>query len=126
MQKYRYIDIASTRQEPTGRYTRYESAVQRKQETSVTDSPVHGSYGSLLFDPRWRSKRLKIITRDNGRCVICKGDEELLVHHRQYQFVKDSNAFKMPWDYADHLLITLCKSCHQRGHSKYKVPTLIL
>lgn len=64
--------------------------------------------------------------RDNGACVICKSRNDLQVHHRQYQFVKEDNAFRVPWAYPNHLLITLCKSCHQRGHSKFKVPTLII
>jgi 5-methylcytosine-specific restriction endonuclease McrA len=103
-------------------YGRYRT----DSEESVNDTPVHGSYGGLLFDPRWKSRRNEIITRDRGCCVICSGKEELLVHHRQYHYIKVENAFKMPWDYPDFLLITLCKSCHQRGHSKFKVPTLIL
>jgi 5-methylcytosine-specific restriction endonuclease McrA len=66
------------------------------------------------------------MTRDNRCCIVCSGREELQVHHRQYHFVKAANAFKMPWAYPDHLLITLCKNCHQRGHNKFKVPTLII
>lgn len=83
----------------------------------------HGSYGATLFDPRWREKRQRILQRDNNRCVICNAIENLHVHHRQYHFSKSLNRFKNPWEYSDSLLITLCESCHGRGHNKYTVPT---
>ncbi|MET3980410.1 5-methylcytosine-specific restriction endonuclease McrA [Mucilaginibacter sp. UYP25] len=86
--------------------------------------PTHGSYGELLFDERWRIKRRTILQRDGNQCVICFSREHLQVHHRQYHFVKEISQFKVPWDYDDSLLITLCKKCHNRGHSKYKVPNL--
>lgn len=86
----------------------------------------HGSYGSLLFDIRWKQKRTIILNRDNNQCVICSERENLQVHHRQYHFVSSINQFKPPWDYDNELLITLCKNCHNRGHSKFKVPTLTI
>jgi hypothetical protein len=126
MQKYRYAPIMMTGVKPLSRYIQEQSEIQGTGNNSTGDTPAHGSYGSLLFDPRWKSKRAEIMSRDSECCVICKGKDELQVHHRQYQFVKSENAFKMPWDYPDYLLITLCKSCHQRGHSKFKVPTLFI
>ena len=86
--------------------------------------PAHGSYGALLFDPRWKQRRAEILHRDGNRCVICGQRENLHIHHRQYHFLVRHNQFKAPWDYKDHLLITLCESCHSRGHSKYKVTTI--
>lgn len=86
-------------------------------------STYHGGYGAALFDPRWKSKRKEILTRDNHQCLICKSDKYLQVHHRQYHFSTTLNAFKNPWEYANYLLITLCESCHQKGHKMYKVPT---
>ena len=91
---------------------------------SENDTPAHGSYGALLFHPLWRSKREEILKRDLHKCVICKNQKELQVHHRQYHFVVKENRFKMPWDYNDGLLISLCESCHKRGHSKFKVPII--
>lgn len=87
-------------------------------------TPAHGTYGALLFDPRWRARREEILTRDLNRCVICKGNTGLQVHHRQYHFIIKNNEFKLPWEYEDRLLITLCEACHKRGHNKYKVPTI--
>jgi len=86
----------------------------------------HGTYGGLLFDPRWKSKRQEILIRDQQKCVVCRSTDKLQVHHRQYHFLESSNQFKPPWDYANHLLITLCEQCHRYGHRKYKVPTIKL
>jgi 5-methylcytosine-specific restriction endonuclease McrA len=86
----------------------------------------HGSYGYLLFDPRWKERRKQILERDNSKCVICSSTSNLEVHHRQYHFIGAVNQFKPPWEYADHLMITLCNRCHQRGHAKFKVPTIII
>ena len=83
----------------------------------------HGSYNALLFDPRWKEKRLLILQRDNNSCVVCKSKEDVQIHHRQYHFLRKYKAFKKPWDYSDSLLITLCRKCHQKGHQIYDVPT---
>jgi hypothetical protein len=91
---------------------------------SENEAPAHGTYGALLFHPLWRSKREEILKRDFHKCVICNNHTELEVHHRQYHFVVKQNQFKMPWDYNDNLLISLCESCHKRGHSKFKVPII--
>lgn len=85
---------------------------------------THGSYGALILHPNWKAKRKEVIERDQYKCVICNSKEDLQVHHRQYHFVKATKKFKVPWDYPQHLLITLCSNCHSRGHSKYKVPSI--
>ncbi|KIO78320.1 hypothetical protein TH53_04320 [Pedobacter lusitanus] len=84
----------------------------------------HGSYGALLFDKRWKDKRSIILTRDLNQCVICGLTDNLQVHHRQYHYLTALKKFKAPWQYSDKTLITLCNSCHQRGHSKFKVPII--
>jgi 5-methylcytosine-specific restriction endonuclease McrA len=86
----------------------------------------HGSYGALLFKPEWRSKRKEILFRDNHSCVICKSNSNLQVHHRQYHFTIKENQFKLPWQYPENLLVTLCESCHNKGHQKFKVPTIYI
>lgn len=121
--RYKYLPLKET--SSYRRYWREEaklkiSALQNKD----LDVPAHGTYGALLFDPRWKDKRAEILKRDLQACIICKSQNELQVHHRQYLFVVAENKFKLPWDYPDHLLITLCESCNKRGHSKYKVPTI--
>lgn len=87
---------------------------------------AHGTYGVLLFDKRWIEKRKEILARDDEACVICKGKKDLQIHHRQYHYVKALKQFKAPWDYENHLMITLCDRCHTHGHSKYKIPKIYL
>jgi len=111
-------------EEPYRRYVQREPTINKGQNKSdSTEAPAtHGSYGGLLFHPRWKSKRKEILARDMHRCVHCKSSKDLQYHHRQYHFVVQQQKFRLPWDYPDRLLITLCESCHSRGHSKYKVP----
>lgn len=96
-----------------------ESKISSKNQTSLDLN-----YQELLLDDRWKKKRQEIINRDNGSCFICKSSLELHVHHRQYHFYTSSNRFRLPWDYEQHLLITLCKKCHTRGHNLYQVPII--
>lgn len=116
-----------------GPYRRYVQDTAPKQPTP--EAPVkntalrqqaHGSYGALLFHPAWKARRKAILDRDLHRCVHCGNHEQLQVHHRQYHFVEALQKFRLPWDYPDHLLITLCEACHSKGHRKYKVPTIIV
>lgn len=87
---------------------------------------IHGTYGKLLFDRRWITRRAEIIARDNGCCVICLDSTRLQVHHRQYHYLVGLNQFKAPWDYVNDLMITLCERCHSAGHSKFRVPTIYI
>lgn len=103
-------------------YRRYINIKSQENRDPLPEK--HGSYGALLFDKRWKDKRESILLRDNNRCVICSNDRELEVHHRQYYYIKAEKKFNLPWEYPDNILITLCNSCHQRGHSKFKVPII--
>src|SRR5436309_15637661 len=82
----------------------------------------HGGYGAALFDPRWKAKRAEILERDQHKCVHCKSQNTLQIHHRQYHFSRTLNVFKNPWEYDNYLLIALCENCHHKGHKLYKVP----
>jgi 5-methylcytosine-specific restriction endonuclease McrA len=88
----------------------------------IEKSNIHGSYQALLFDKRWIAKRALILQRDNSRCVICGSTEHLVVHHKQYHFNNKRNEKYPPWEYDDKYLVTLCESCHSRGHAKYDIP----
>ena len=121
LKKYngRYID------ENISNYRRFLRPASKDDNVKTDLSQMtHGSYGGLLFDQRWKLKRSGILNRDNNKCVICNYDTNLQIHHRQYHYSEQTKNFKMPWDYDDHLLVTLCESCHKRGHSKYKVPII--
>lgn len=123
--KYRYLNFKSDSQYRRYRQDENDKSL-KKNELLFNDSdiPAHGTYGALLFDPRWKIRREEILSRDNASCVICRGQHKLQVHHRQYHFIVRTRQFKLPWEYDNFLLITLCESCHKRGHSKYKVPTI--
>ena len=64
------------------------------------------TYAEKLLDPRWRTKRLEILERDNWECKRCGDDRRLQVHHLRYL------PFSDPWSYQDEDLITICDSCH--------------
>ncbi len=118
-QQYKYLVL-------DGGFRKYTSVTTTGINNSTSDYDdvvFHGSYGALLFDPRWKAKRLLILNRDDHKCVLCASSEDLQVHHRQYHFSKATKAFSLPWNYEDNLLITLCEKCHQKGHRQYKVPT---
>lgn len=120
--RFRFVDL--DKDEQYKRFVDRDDSINRPIAPGQSGSSSHGSYGKKLFDPRWRMKRSEILARDNNSCVVCRAFEDLEVHHRQYHFVLRRNQFKDPWEYSDELMVTLCKICHQRGHAKYKVPTI--
>lgn len=67
------------------------------------------SYSELLRKPQWQKRRLEILARDGWACCWC-GDREsnLQVDHRHY--VRG----RLPWEYPDADLTTLCEACHGR------------
>jgi hypothetical protein len=68
------------------------------------------TYAEKLRDPRWQRKRLEILERDNFKCRHCMSkDKTLHIHHRIYR------KGKMPWDYEDHIFVTLCEDCHKNA-----------
>lgn len=123
---YHYLSFQD--KTPYRRYVQVKSTTQ--QGKTITPKPsaathqAHGSYGALLLHPKWKSKRKEILIRDKYQCVHCRQTNDLQVHHRQYHFLVSRQTFRLPWDYPDHLLITLCNTCNRMGHSKYKVPTI--
>ena len=92
----------------------------------LTTPHQHGSYRAKLFDKRWLIKRESILKRDGYCCTICGKKSNLVVHHKQYHFIKKLNLFSEPWDYHDIYLITLCKACHDRGHRLYEIPIIYI
>lgn len=82
------------------------------------------SYTERLADPRWQRKRLEVMNRDNWTCQRC-GDSsmQLEVHHVEYW------EGKKPWEYPDDMLVTVCRTCHQKEderpkHEKYLIQSL--
>lgn len=78
------------------------------------------SHSHLLNTEEWRNKRLKIIKRDNCRCVYCGNRFHLHVHHKYYS-AYPNGVLVDPWNYPDDALVTLCAYCHQRVHARKKI-----
>ncbi|MBP6872889.1 MAG: HNH endonuclease [Bacteroidales bacterium] len=91
-----------------------------------TTEELRKEYEELLQRPEWQSRRGQIMKRDLMRCRICGSPVLLQVHHRQYHRVGGNGEFRKPWDYQDRYLITLCESCHKRGHQQYRIPVFNL
>ena len=73
-------------------------------------------YRLLLLDERWKEKAKYIRKRDNHTCQNCgKTDCVLDVHHKNYIIGKN------PWEIPSRYLITLCRSCHKKEHTKKKI-----
>lgn len=63
------------------------------------------TYNEKLQHPKWQIKRLEIIKRDGGKCLLCGDTETMLqIHHLKYT--------GEPWDAPNEDLVTLCKHCH--------------
>ena len=75
-----------------------------------------------LEDPRWKKLRSTILNRDGKACKICGITTELHVHHRQYNRKKSTGEWSQPWEYHPYFLITVCGSCHAKGHQLFPIP----
>lgn len=73
------------------------------------------TYTEKLQDPRWQKKRLEVFNRDNWTCRSC-GDTttQLEIHHVEYFDGLE------PWEYPDHMLKTLCHTCHKKEQERPK------
>ena len=64
------------------------------------------NYSEILRDPLWIKRRAEILERDKHQCQMCgEKEKKLHVHHRAY-------LGRLPWDYPDEYLVTLCEDCH--------------
>jgi 5-methylcytosine-specific restriction endonuclease McrA len=92
-------------------------------------------YERLLQTKEWQEKREKIIDRDRCQCTRCGVSTQtfalnkpiLQVHHTFYSVQKldlKKNKFthKLPWEYLDEALVTVCNKCHQEIHKTTKIP----
>ena len=79
-------------------------------------------YSKYYKDPRWQKKRLKIFERDRFSCDFCGSKRRtLVVHHFWYGQIEDKKTGewrdRLPWEYKDEFLITLCEKCHEKEHA---------
>ncbi|PZX55532.1 HNH endonuclease [Algoriphagus chordae] len=80
------------------------------------------AYYLALEDHQWKRLRMAVLDRDGHQCRLCASKSQLQVHHRQYHRYKHSGEWLKPWEYHPALLVTLCGTCHEQGHSQYSIP----
>ena len=72
-------------------------------------------YDSVL--PEHKNKYDRNVLPELLKNLIIKPEQIVLqVHHKYY--ILD----KLPWDYPNESLITLCISCHQKEHNEFNIP----
>jgi len=62
-------------------------------------------YKKLLQSDFWKKKDIHYV--NNYKCTNCGATSNLEVHHKYYY------PGKLPWEYTDNALITLCHKCHE-------------
>lgn len=89
--------------------------MQYKSETMNKNK----QYTENLNTKEWREKKRFILKRDNYTCTECKSKSTLLhVHHKIY--IEN----RLPWQYEDKHLTTLCETCHSWLHGNQTVKVL--
>jgi 5-methylcytosine-specific restriction endonuclease McrA len=83
---------------------------------------TEATYSQLLLSEPWKRKREEILKRDQHQCCNCGSKHQLEVHHRQYHIHSVTGEKRYPWDYANTYLITLCATCHMKGHHQFTIP----
>ena len=76
------------------------------------------TYAEQLKTPEWGLKKSRILTRDNFKCQAydcAYTGTGLEVHHLDY--INNTKA----WEYPDDMLISLCKKCHNKEVTRYKL-----
>lgn len=72
-------------------------------------------YNNELNTKEWKLKRLKVLKRDNYKCVECGNTNNLHVHHNYY-----TNG-KKAWEYPLNAFKTLCHLCHETHHKNNNI-----
>ncbi len=70
-------------------------------------------YAAQRKDPRWQKKRLEIMQRDEFKCRDCRSATNTLAVHHSYYVTG-----RLPWEYPDFSLETLCEDCHTDRHDR--------
>lgn len=67
---------------------------------------AHMDYSTYIKSKEWKEKREERLRIDGYRCVICKGSDNLEVHHLHYESLTNEDPL--------HDLITVCSGqCHR-------------
>jgi hypothetical protein len=63
------------------------------------------NYQEYIGSNAWSIKRTQRLEIDGYKCVVCKGDNGLQVHHLHYETLGNEDAL--------HDLVTVCGKCHK-------------
>lgn len=74
---------------------------QRQQQDRSSE------YAEYLNSPVWRTKRQKVLERDNYVCCGCLVNKATQVHHLTYEHIYDELLFE---------LVSICDDCHAKAH----------
>lgn len=77
-------------------------------------------YSETLKNGNWQKRRVEILQRDNFKCVLCKSEDRLEIHHINY-----IDGIKA-WEYPNDMLITLCRGCHEKEYPRSKVERYLM
>ena len=88
---------------------------KKKKKIKWKDSPLNKSrkylrYKVYIKSGAWRKRRELYYKTHEKRCVICKGDYQIGLHHKSYGRLGKEK---------DKDLVTLCWKCHQSYHEKH-------
>lgn len=113
---------------------KYNELTEQKDFKDIT-------YFDLLNCEEWKDKRIEILIRDSSKCTKCNRiatmktfsgsnvinfftdgqpnpenlSVNLQIHHTLYIYNR------MPWNYENHDLITLCNFCHEELHNNESI-----
>lgn len=81
-------------------------------------------YAEFLRSPEWRAAARRVRDRFNNLCVVCRGAENLEVHHICYDFPNRPEAVgRWPCGWlpvADAGLVLMCADCHAVYHWRWR------
>ena len=77
------------------------------------------TYKEKLSDRRWQKKRNSILERDEYKCqsTSCNSGDKSLLHVHHLAYLGDLE----PWEYPDDMLVTLCKTCHEKENNRLEL-----
>jgi len=105
-----------------GKYMQSKSAKENKYYCGNCVSKVYlygkhnkrySSFKEGRFNLEYRMMKRNVLSRDNYKCVCCRKDYKLEVHHLNgYDKFEDER-------YDVNNAVTLCKNCHDNFHARY-------
>ena len=85
---------------------------ERKAHFEQTQNPLQARlalYQEYLQSDTWKSKRERVLRRDDYLCQACCHAKAVQVHHKTYEFIGDEPLYQ---------LISVCIECHYQLHRR--------